>query len=102
MAVWLLILLLKGALVELLEAEGTHKVFRVKLLVHGSNAAACDGFVAASTQRPSLGMVVCLTEWHAVMVVETATSKRCVALLSTTDFSENLLFMAETVSQQAW
>lgn len=49
-AVGLVILLLEGALVKLLEAESTHKVLWVKLLAHGCDAAASDGFLAARAQ----------------------------------------------------
>lgn len=49
-AVGLVILLLKGALVKLLEAKSTHKVLGVKLLAHGCDAAASDGFLAARAQ----------------------------------------------------
>jgi len=48
-AVRLIILLLEGALVELLEAEGTHEVLRVELLEHGCDAATCDGLLTGGT-----------------------------------------------------
>ena len=47
LAVGLVVLLLEGTLVQLLQAEGTHKVFRVELLGHGRDAAAGDGLLAA-------------------------------------------------------
>lgn len=50
LTVRLVVLLLKGALVELLEAEGTDKVLRVELLGHGGDAAARDGLLAAGAE----------------------------------------------------
>ena len=41
-AVWLVVLLLERSLVELLEAERAHEVFRVELLEHGRHAAPGD------------------------------------------------------------
>jgi len=80
-AVWLVILLLKGSLVELTQTEGTDKVFRVELLVHGRDTATGDWFVTASTEGATAGVVVRLTVWHTFMVEETACAKHCVALL---------------------
>ena len=42
-------MLLKGALVEKLEAEGTCEVVWVELLAHGSNTPAGNGFLALGT-----------------------------------------------------
>lgn len=50
LTVRLVVLLLEGALVELLEAEGTDEVLRVELLGHGGDAAARDGFLAARAE----------------------------------------------------
>lgn len=50
LTVRLVVLLLEGALVELLEAEGTDEVLRVELLSHGGDAAACDGLLAAGAE----------------------------------------------------
>lgn len=41
LAVGVVAVLLEGALVEQLEAEGTREVFRVPLLAHRSDAPAC-------------------------------------------------------------
>ncbi len=49
-AVRLVVLLLEGALVQLLQAECADEVLRVELLLHGGDAAACDGLAAASAQ----------------------------------------------------
>ena len=51
MAVGLVVLLLEGALVELLQAEGADKVLRVELLEHGRDTAACDGLLAAEDRE---------------------------------------------------
>lgn len=50
LTVRLVILLLEGALVELLEAEGTDEVLRVELFGHGRDAAARDRLLAARAQ----------------------------------------------------
>ena len=46
-AVRLVVLLLEGALVQLLQAESADKVLRVKLLEHGRDAAPRDRLLAA-------------------------------------------------------
>lgn len=50
MAVRFVVLLLEGALVKLLEAEGTDEMLGVELLAHGCNTAACDGLLAAGAE----------------------------------------------------
>lgn len=60
-AIWLVVLFLESAFVELLQAEGAHKVFRVKFLEHGSNAATGDGLRTAGAERAALSMIMCLT-----------------------------------------
>ena len=50
MAVRLVVLLLEGALVQLLKAEGADEVLRVKLLEHGRDAAPRDWLLAAVRQ----------------------------------------------------
>ena len=81
MTVWSIVLLLKSALVQLLEAESAHKVFWVELLVHGRDAASGDWFLATRAQRASLQVVVSLAVWQAFVVKETPPSKWLVALL---------------------
>jgi len=81
MTVWSIVLLLKSALVQLLEAESAHKVFGVELLVHGRDAASGDRFLAARAQRASLQVVVSLAVWQAFVVKETTPSKWLVTLL---------------------
>ena len=84
MAVWLVILLLKGSLVELTQTEGTDKVLRVELLVHGRDTAAGDWFVTARTEGATAGVVVRLAVRHTFVVEETARAKHCAALLQDT------------------
>lgn len=54
----LIILFLECPFVELLQAEGTHEMFRVELLAHGSDTPAGDGLLTAGTQGAPLGMIV--------------------------------------------
>ena len=53
MAIRLLSLLFEGALVQLLQAEGTDEMLWVKLFPHGGDASSGDRFLAAGAQRPS-------------------------------------------------
>lgn len=71
-AIWLFVLFLKSALVELFQTEGAHKVFRMELLEHGSNAATYDGFRAAGTEGATLSMVMCLTVGQTFVIKERA------------------------------
>lgn len=71
-AVGLVVLLLEGALVELLEAERADEVLRVELPEHGGDAATCNGLVASCAQRASLGVVMGLAVRHALVVEEGA------------------------------
>lgn len=77
-------MLFEGALIELLEAEGTDKMLRMKLLAHGCDAAARDGFLTARTQRPAAGVIMNLTVRLTVVLEETAVDKGCEALLKHT------------------
>lgn len=83
MAVRFVVLLLEGALVELLQAEGADKVLRVELLGHGGDAAARDGLLAAGTERAAALVVVHLAVRLAVVLEEAPVHKRGEALLST-------------------
>lgn len=49
-AVGFVLLLLEGPFVELLQAEGAHKVLGVELPGHGRDAAACDWLSAAGAE----------------------------------------------------
>lgn len=79
LTVGLVILLLEGALVELLEAKGAHEMLGVELLGHGGDAAAGDGFLAARAQRAATLVVVHLTIWLPVVLEEAAIDKGCEA-----------------------
>lgn len=83
MAVGLIILLLKCAFVELLEAEGTDKVLWVELLGHGCDTAARDGLLAARAEGAAALVVVHFTVGLAVVLKETSIHKRGEALLET-------------------
>jgi len=50
LAVWLVVLLLEGALVELVLAVRADKVLRVVLPIHGRHAAACHRPVASDAE----------------------------------------------------
>lgn len=76
LAVGLVILLLEGALVELLETKGAHEMLRVELLGHGGDAAAGNGLLAARAQRAAPLVVVHLTVRLPVMLEEAAIDKR--------------------------
>lgn len=80
LAVGLVVLLLEGALVELLETEGADKVLRVELLAHGGDAAARDWLLAARAQRAAPLVVVCLAVRLPVVVEEAAVDERREAL----------------------
>jgi len=60
MTVWLVVLFLERALVELALTERADKVLRVILAIHGSDAAASDGFVTTGAQRSTMSVKVCL------------------------------------------
>lgn len=85
MAVRFVILLLEGALVELLETEGTDKMLRVELLAHGRDASAGYGLLAAGAERATSFMVVNLTVRLPIMLKETAVHKRGKTLLQHTE-----------------
>lgn len=81
LAVGLVVLLLEGAFVKLLEAEGAHKVLWVELLAHCGDAATGDGLLAARAQRATPLMVVRLTVRLALVVKEAAVYEWSEALL---------------------
>lgn len=76
LTVGLVILFLEGSFVELLEAEGTDKVFWVKFLGHGSDAASRDGLLAAGTQRAAAFVIMHLTVGLPIMLKEAAVDER--------------------------
>lgn len=80
MAVGLVVLFFKSAFVELLEAEGTHKVLGVELLGHSSDAASGDGLLAAGAEGAAPLVVMHLAVRLTVVLKETAIYKRREAL----------------------
>lgn len=82
-AVRLVVLLLEGSFVELLQAEGAHKVLRVELLGHGGDAAARDRLLAAGAKRAAALVVVHLAVRLAVVLKEAPIHKGGEALLQT-------------------
>ena len=83
LTVRLVVLLLEGALVELLEAEGADEVLGVELLGHGGDAAARDGLLAARAQRAPPLVVVRLAVGLPLVLKEAAVDERREALLET-------------------
>lgn len=81
LTVGLVVLFFEGSFVELLEAEGTDKVFGVKFLAHGSDAASRDGLLAARAQRAAALVVMHLTVGLPVVLEEAAVDERCETFL---------------------
>lgn len=80
-AVGFIVLLFKGAFVELFQAEGTDKMLWVKLLGHGCDAAPRDGLLAAGAEGAATLVVVHFTVGLAVMLKKASIHKRGEALL---------------------
>ena len=76
MAIRLLPLLLEGALVQLLQAEGANEVFRVELPEHGRDASAGNGLVASGAEGASEGVEVGLAVRPALVLEEVAVDER--------------------------
>ena len=74
MAVRLLSLLLEGALIKLLEAEGTNEMFWMKFLAHGRDASSGDGFLATGAKGSPPSVIVDLAVRLAV-VFEVASTR---------------------------
>ena len=70
MTIRLIILLLKGSLIQLSQTEGAHEVFRVELPEHGCDATPSDGLVTAGAEGASLAVVVGLAVWLAFVLKE--------------------------------
>lgn len=87
MTVRLLLVLLKGALVQLLQTEDTGKVLGVKLLKHGRYAATGDGLATGGTQCSALVVVVRLAEGLTFNVKVIATVKGQMTVLQITQVS---------------
>lgn len=56
--VWLVVLLFKRALVELLQTERAHKVFWMELAEHGRDASSGNRLVASGAQRAAFRVIV--------------------------------------------
>lgn len=81
LAVGLVVLFFEGSFVELLEAEGTDKVFGVKFLAHSSNAASCDRLLATGAERAAALVVMHLAVGLPVMLEEAAIDEWCETFL---------------------
>jgi len=75
-AVGLLPLLLEGALVQLLEAEGANKVFGMEFPEHGRDATTGNGFVASCAERAAQCVEVGLAVWLSLVLEEVAVGER--------------------------
>lgn len=80
-AVGFVVLLFKGAFVELFQAEGTDKMLRVKLLGHGCDAAPRDGLLAAGAEGAAALVVVHFTVGLAIVLKKASIHKWGEALL---------------------
>lgn len=80
-AVWLVILFFKCALVKLLKTESTDKVLRVKLPKHGRNATSCNRFRTTSAQRAAFCMVMCFAIRKTFMIKERTSLERLTTVL---------------------
>lgn len=81
MAVRFVILLFECALVQLFKAEGADEMLGVKLLAHGSDAAAGNGFLTAGAEGAAALVVMSLTVGLPFMLEETAIHKWSETLL---------------------
>ena len=81
MTIRLIILFLERPLVELFKTKGTHKMFGVKFLEHGSDAAPRNGFLTAGTEGAAPRVVVGLAVWKTFVVIEWSGTEGHVALL---------------------
>lgn len=81
MAVRLVVLLLKRALVQLLQAERADKVFWMELAEHSRDTPARYRLVAAGTQRATLRVIVRLAIRLPLVVEKRSSIKRLPAIL---------------------
>lgn len=81
LTVGLVVLFFEGSFVELLEAEGTDKVFGVKFLAHSSDAASCDRLLATGAERAAALVVMHLAVGLPVMLEEAAIDEWCETFL---------------------
>lgn len=76
LAVRFVVLLFECALVQLFKAEGADEMLGVKLLAHGGDAAAGNGFLTAGAEGAAALVVMSLTVGLPFMLEETAVHKR--------------------------
>lgn len=81
MAVGFVVLLLEGALVQLLQAEGAHEMLRVEFLEHRRNTPAGDGLGAPGAQGSPFRVVMGLAVGQTLMIEERTPEKRLTAVL---------------------
>ena len=84
----------EGSFVELLQAEGADKVFRVKLSKHGGDAAAGNRLAAAGAGSTAHLMVVVLAVRETLVLEKVAVRERLVAL---PEKKRNAIYNYETV-----
>lgn len=74
-------MLLEDALADLLQAEGAHKVFGVKLAAERRDAATHDGLTAAAAQSALSGVEVKGAERLSIQLHEAAIDERLQTVL---------------------
>lgn len=79
--VGLVVLLLKRALVQLLQAECAHEMLRMELLEHGRDAATSDRLRTSGAQWSAFGMVMRFAVGKTFVVEERATLERLTTVL---------------------
>ena len=81
MTVRFIILFFKRAFIQLLQAERTDKVFRMKFAMHSSDTTTCDWFLAVVTKGTSFRVIVHLTIRFPFVLKETPTREWLVTFL---------------------
>jgi len=81
LAVGFVVLLFECALVQLFQAEGADEMLGVKLLAHGGDAAAGNGFLTAGAERAAVLVVMSLTVRLPFVLEETTVHKWSETLL---------------------
>lgn len=81
MAVWFIVLFFEGALIQLLQAKCTNKMFWVKLPMHCCDASSSDGFLTVVAQSTTFRVVMHFTVRFSLMFKETSTWKWLMAFL---------------------
>lgn len=76
------LVLLESSFTKWRDTEGAHEVLWVKFVPHSCYNPSRNGFVAGSTQRPPVLMVVQLTVGFTFMLVVSSSSKPVLALVA--------------------